>query len=303
MTGIVTLIADPRRQALEDTLVDAVARALTDAGFAPGLPTWLSPSEAVDLELRGGDLKRARAVAEAAITGDPIDVGVQAAGNRRKKLLIADMDSTVIGQECIDELAAAMGLRDQVSAITERAMRGEIEFEGALRERAAMLAGLSAADMEAVLNTRITLNPGARTLVATMRAHGAYTALVSGGFTFFTNRIRERAGFDIDQANELLTDGAGMLRGTVGEPILGRAAKRDALENLAASRGCAIADTLAVGDGANDLAMIEAAGLGVAFHAKPTVADQADVRIEYADLTALLFLQGYPRDAFINPCE
>jgi len=301
MTGVVTLIADTRRQRLDAALVDSLVRALTDAGLAPTAPAWLSATEAVDLTIGPGDLKRARAVAEAATAGHAIDVGVQAADNRRKKLLIADMDSTVIDQECIDELAAAIGLRDKVSAITERAMRGEIEFEGALRERAAMLAGLSAADMGAVLNTRITLNPGARTLVATMRANGAYTALVSGGFTYFTNRIRERAGFDVDQANELLTDATGKLSGTVGEPILGRAAKREALENLVAARGLSIGDTLAVGDGANDLAMIEAAGLGVAFHAKPAVAAQADVRIEYADLTALLFLQGYRRAEFAEP--
>ncbi len=301
MTVVVTLIADPTGRGLDDRWLASLNLALAGAGFEPAPPVWLSPGEAADIIVASADLAAVRAVAEAALDGMPIDVGVQPPANRRKRLLVADMDSTIIGQECIDELAAAMGLREEVSAITERAMRGEIEFAGALRERAAMLAGLGGDEMDAVLRDRITLNPGARTLVATMRKNGAFTALVSGGFTFFTSRIRARAGFDIDQANVLLTDDGGKLTGLVAEPVLGRAAKREALQALTAARGFAAAETMAVGDGANDLAMIEAAGLGVAFRAKPAVAEQADVRITHGDLTALLFLQGYQRAEFITP--
>ncbi|MDA0368248.1 MAG: phosphoserine phosphatase SerB [Proteobacteria bacterium] len=301
MTAVVTLIADPTRRSLDDDVLASLGQALADAGFAPAPPVWLSPGEAVDIAVARADVAVVRPVAEVALDGMPIDVAVQPQANRRKRLLVADMDSTIIGQECIDELAAALGLREEVSAITERAMRGEIEFAAALRERAAMLAGLGPDEMEAVLRDRITLNLGAHTLVATMRKNGAFTALVSGGFTFFTSRIRARAGFDMDQANVLLTDDEGKLTGLVAEPVLGRAAKREALQALTAARGFATAETMAVGDGANDLAMIEAAGLGVAFRAKPAVAEQADVRITHGDLTALLFLQGYQRAEFITP--
>ena len=200
----------------------------------------------------------------------------------------------------IDELADAIGLRDTVSRITERAMRGEIDFEEALRSRAAMLVGLDAKTMETVYRERIMLTPGAITLVATMRGNGAMTALVSGGFTFFTQRIRERTGFDTDQANQLLIGDSGQLSGMVASPILGRAAKLEALKDLAAEQGLDLMETIAVGDGANDLEMIEAAGLGVAFNAKPAVAAKADVQVIHNDLTALLFLQGYRRAEFIT---
>ncbi len=296
MSLIVTLIGAPG--ALSESVIAVAMAALQNAGMQPATPIWLSDAEAADLHLTDGDVGMARRAVEGPMGRIAVDVAVQHDGSRRKKLLVADMDSTIIGQECIDELADAVGLRDAVSAITERAMRGEIGFEGALRERAAMLKGLTPAAMTHVLETRITLTRGATTLVSTMRAHRATTALVSGGFTFFTGRIRERAGFDLDQANELLFDESGNLSGLVREPILGREAKLAALNKLARDRNLSAEETMAVGDGANDLAMIEAAGLGVAFHAKPAVAAQADVRIEHNDLTALLFVQGYRREEF-----
>ncbi len=296
MTLVVTLIA-ASKGGLDEKLVGHVATALGQAGSAT---TWLAPGEAADITIESNDLSRVRRTAEATISDLAVDAAVQPPEGRRKRLLVADMDSTIIGQECIDELADAIGLRDTVSAITERAMRGELDFEEALRERAAMLKGLGVQAMTEVLEHRITLTPGARTLVATMRSHGALTALVSGGFTFFTSRVRELAGFDIDQANELVFDGDGNLAGTVREPILGRQAKLDALNALASKQGLRPSETLAVGDGANDLAMIEAAGTGIAFHAKPAVAAKADICIRHADLRALLYVQGYTRSDFIG---
>lgn len=218
---------------------------------------------------------------------------------RRKRLLISDMDSTIIGQECIDELADAVGLKDKISAITERAMRGELDFEAALTERVAMLKGLPLAELDRTLQERLTLNPGARTLVATMKAHGAQTLLVSGGFTFFTSRIAERAGFAAQQGNTLVDDGAA-LTGEVGRPILGRAAKRTALLEAVAALGAGPDDALALGDGANDLDMIRAAGLGIAYHAKPVVAAEAHGAIRHTDLTAALFFQGYTAKDFVH---
>ena len=212
--------------------------------------------------------------------------------HRRKGLLLADMDSTLIGQECIDELADFAGLKEHVSAITERAMRGQIAFEPALRERVALLKGLSETIVATVLRDRITLTPGARTLVQTMRANGAYCALVSGGFTLFTGPVARALGFDEHRGNSLLAD-AGTFTGKVGEPILGREAKLAALVELRERRGLAPVATLAVGDGANDLAMLGEAGFVVAFRAKPAVAAAADGRIDYGDLSALLYAQGY----------
>jgi phosphoserine phosphatase len=217
---------------------------------------------------------------------------------RRKRLLITDMDSTIIGQECIDELADFAGLKDKVAAITARAMAGEIEFEPALRERVALLAGLPATTIDAVIAERITLNPGAKALVWTMRANGAHTILVSGGFTAFTEKIAAKAGFNESRANELLMAG-GKLAGKVREPILGRSAKLATLEDAIIRLEIPALETMAVGDGANDLAMIRRAGLGVAYHAKPKVAEAAAARIDYADLTALLYAQGYKRNQFI----
>lgn len=228
---------------------------------------------------------------------DGIDVNCVPARDRRKRLLIADMDSTVITVECIDEVADFAGVRDRVQPVTERAMRGEIGFEDALRERVALVEGLEEARLQAVFDQRVRLTPGARTLVGTMRAHGAHAALVSGGFSFFTERVAAATGFDEHRANRLLAVD-GRLTGRVAEPVLGRAAKFEALEELTARLGIAPRDVLAVGDGANDLAMIEAAGLGVAFRAKPVVAERADASIRHGDLTALLYLQGFSSDEF-----
>ena len=222
---------------------------------------------------------------------------VQPIATRRKRLFVADMDSTMIGQECIDELADYVGLKAHVAAITERAMRGEIAFEPALRERVALLKGLPVAIVEEVIAKRITLTPGARTLVATMRANGARTCLVSGGFTLFTGRIAAMIGFDEHRGNVLSIED-GKLAGRVEEPILGRDAKLAALIELRDRLGLSPQDTLAAGDGANDIPMIEAAGLGVAYRAKPKVADAAHARIDRGDLTALLYLQGYARAGF-----
>jgi len=214
--------------------------------------------------------------------------------------LLADMDSTMIGQECIDELAAGIGKRAHVAAITERAMRGEIAFEPALRERVALLKGLDRATILDVIANRITLTPGGRVLVQTMRANGAHTVLVSGGFSVFTSVIAERIGFHEHQANELLFGEDGRLNGLVAAPVLGKDAKLAALEQLRDKHGLSVEETLAVGDGANDLAMLEAAGLGVAFHAKPKVAAAAHARIDHGDLTALLYVQGYRREDFFT---
>ena len=224
---------------------------------------------------------------------------VQPQIDRRKKLFLADMDSTMIGQECIDELADFAGLKTHVAAITERAMRGEIAFEPALRERVALLKGLAVGVIDEVLKQRITLTPGGRELVATMRAHGAYTCLISGGFTLFTQAVAAMTGFQENRANELKVQD-GKLTGEVAEPILGRAAKLATLIELREAFDLDNLDTLAVGDGANDLGMIEAAGLGVAYHAKPAVAAAAAARIDHGDLTALLYAQGYRREEFVG---
>jgi phosphoserine phosphatase len=229
-----------------------------------------------------------------------VDVIVQRVQGRRKKLLLADMDSTMIGQECIDELAAAIGKRAHVAAITERAMRGEIAFESALRQRVALLKGLDRAAVLDVIANRITLTPGGRGLVQTMRANGARTVLISGGFSVFASVVAERIGFHEHQANELLFGADSRLSGLVSEPVLGKDAKLAALEQLRDKHGLSGEETLAVGDGANDLAMLAAAGLGVAFRAKPKIAAAAPARIDHGDLTALLYAQGYRREEFVT---
>ncbi|MEL6998645.1 MAG: phosphoserine phosphatase SerB [Pseudomonadota bacterium] len=225
------------------------------------------------------------------------DVNCIPAENRRKRLLIADMDSTMIPVECIDEVADFAGVHEQVVAITEPAMRGEISFEEALRARVALIKGLCADKLQQVYDERVSLNPGARTLVQTMRAHGGHAALVSGGFSFFTERVAMAAGFNENRAN-ILTIEDGALTGTVHDPILGREAKVEALNEITGRLGIGLGDALAVGDGANDLGMIDAAGLGVAYHAKPVVAQAADCAISHGDLTALLYLQGYSESEF-----
>jgi phosphoserine phosphatase len=254
---------------------------------------------AVDLLFEADQLPAIRHAAQTAVGEAAADVCVQPLDGRRKRLLVADMDSTIIGVECLDELADFAGVKAEVSAITERAMRGEIGFEGALRERVAMLKGLPLAALQRCYDERVRLNPGARTMVETMVANGARCVLVSGGFSYFTSRVATAAGFQAERANSLIDDGAALV-GLVGDPILGREAKLSALEAEAAALGASAADAIAIGDGANDLAMINAAGLGVAYRAKPLVAAEADARIDHADLTALLYFQGYRREQFAS---
>lgn len=277
-------------------MVDEARRALDAAGANCGSPDWLSPEEACDIVFEASqDLLK---LVRRALQGAPVDVNVVPADLRRKRLLVADMDSTLIEQECIDELAAEMGIGAKVAEITGRAMRGEIEFEPALRERVGLLKGLRSEIAAKVLAERIAIMPGALVLVSTMRASGAYTALVSGGFTLFTGPISRRIGFDEHRANTLLMQGAAF-SGLVAEPILGRAAKEETLLELTAKLGLEPAETLAVGDGANDAGMVRRAGLGVAYRAKPALRAVADAIIDHADLTGLLFLQGYRREEFV----
>ena len=252
-----------------------------------------------DLILEGDDPAAVRAALAEPLGAQQLDWCLQPTKDLRKRLLIADMDSTIINVECLDELADFAGLKAEISAITERAMRGELAFEGALRERVGMLKGLAVAALQQTYDERVRLNPGARTLVRTMAANGARCALVSGGFSFFTSRVAQAAGFHSHRANQL-GEADGKLTGQVGEPILGREAKLAALNEDAALFGIPLAETLAVGDGANDLAMIEAAGLGVAYRAKPVVAAQADAKVDHTDLTALLYFQGYAANQFIT---
>lgn len=294
MSLVATLICNPANPALDSTIVDGISAILPNAGPAQ----WLWDEVAIDIPFDSDEPHAAIADRLRAARGDlPIDVVVQPTANRRKKLFLADMDSTMIGQECIDELADFAGLKAHVAGITERAMRGEIEFEPALRERVALLKDLDIKVIDEVLKTRITLTPGGRDLVATMRANGAYTCLVSGGFTLFTSAVAAMVGFQENRANELLV-ADGKLTGQVQKPILGRAAKLATLVDLKEAFDIDDIDTLVVGDGANDLAMIERAGMGVAYHAKPAVAAAAHARIDFGDLTALLYMQGYKRSEF-----
>jgi phosphoserine phosphatase len=301
MSLVATLISSSASPALDIRAIERVQSALS----SQQAPNWLELGVAADVPFTAQDSDQnsnLRALADrvrAALAGVPIDVVVQRAIGRRKKLLLSDMDSTMIGQECIDELAEHVGMKRQVAAITERAMRGEIEFEPALRQRVALLKGLPAAAVDEVIDNRIHLTPGARTLVATMRRHGGYACLVTGGFTLFTHRIAGMIGFDENRANRLLVDANNRLTGEVAEPIFGREAKLATLIELTRRHNLTRDETLVAGDGANDIPMIEAAGLGVAYHAKPKVAACAAARIDHGDLTALLYAQGYRRDQFV----
>ncbi|MGE4218872.1 MAG: phosphoserine phosphatase SerB [Alphaproteobacteria bacterium] len=296
MQNVLTIIAGIG-ETLRPVDIGAAADALGAAGARTGTPDPLAEGFAADIPFEGIDTATADAAARTALAGRRLDLGAQTATGRRKRLLVADMESTIIENEMLDELADELGLREQIAGITARAMNGELDFAAALRERVGLLAGLPEAALERA-GRRIRAVPGAAVLVATMRAHGAFCALVSGGFTYYTGRVRREIGFDIDQANRLeVADGK--LTGRVGEPILGREAKEAALRRLAAERGIGVTDAIAVGDGANDLAMLAVAGAGVAFRAKPIVAAQARLRVDHADLTALLYLQGYRRAAFV----
>lgn len=299
MTHVATLVCDPAFPVLTREMLQRASEVLGQ----PGPPNWLDPSIAADIAFDPGPAADAKAVADrlrSALDNAPVDVIVQRVQGRRKKLLLADMDSTMIGEECIDELAAEIGKRAEVAAITERAMRGEIAFAPALRERTALLKGLDRATILGVIANKITLTPGGRALVQTMRANGAHTVLVSGGFSVFASVIAERIGFHEHHANELLFGDDGRLSGLVAAPVLGKDAKRAALQRLRAKHGLSAAETLAVGDGANDLAMLDAAGLGVAFRAKPKVAAAAHARIDHGDLTALLYAQGFRREEIVE---
>jgi phosphoserine phosphatase len=303
MTHVATLISS--LAALDDDAVEAARECLPGAAVQ-----WLDRGVAADILFSpqgvgsGGTDDRAndRALADLIrerLQGQPLDIVVQPLVRRRKRLLLADMDSTMIGQECIDELADMVGQKAHVAAITERAMRGDIAFAPALIERVALLKGLPAHIIDTVIAERIVLTPGARTLVATMRANGAYTCLVSGGFTLFTTKIAGMIGFDEAHANTLVIGADGRLAGEIVPPILGREAKLATLIKLRQRFGLAKSDTLVAGDGANDLAMIAEAGLGVAYHAKPAVAAAAAARIDHGDLTALLYAQGYRSEDFV----
>ncbi|MGO6999324.1 phosphoserine phosphatase SerB [Rhizobium leguminosarum] len=295
MALVATLVANPSNPVLTPEIAERAAEAVNASGLY-----WLADGIACDIALRdGADAQAAEANILAVISGTPIDLVIQEQETRRKKLLIADMDSTMIGQECIDELAAEVGLKEKVATITARAMNGEIAFEPALRERVALLKGLPISVVDEVIAKRITLTPGGPELIATMKSKGHYTALVSGGFTVFTSRIAATLGFDENRANTLLEDG-GILSGFVAEPILGKQAKVDALNEISARLGISPEEAMAVGDGANDLGMLHLAGAGVALHAKPAVAAEAQMRINHGDLTALLYIQGYRKTDFVT---
>jgi phosphoserine phosphatase len=290
---IATLIAADR---LSRGDISAAADVLRAAGVEPGPREWVEPGSACDLPV-GRHAQAARRALDRLIDG--ADLVVQPAARRRKKLLAADMDSTMIAVECIDELGDYAGVRDEVAAVTERAMRGELDFEAALDARVALLRGLDAAAIDRCREERVKLMPGARALVRTMRAHGAWCLLVSGGFSRFAGPVGETIGFDQVAANHLVIS-EGRLTGAVEKPIVGAEGKRSAMLDAAAARGVEMAEILAVGDGANDMPMLQAAGLGIAYRAKPAVAAVADARIEKNDLTALLFAQGYARREWVE---
>jgi phosphoserine phosphatase len=290
MPHILTLVTRPGD--LTPAMLARARQALGDIGAEPGTPDWLASGEAADLPFLALAAEQAVAAAQAALGPDaPVDLIAQPVAGRRKRLLLADMDSTIVTTETLDELAAFAGLKDRIAAITARAMNGELDFRAALIERVGMLEGLPVAALDRTWETT-ALMPGAPALVATMRANGAHCALVSGGFSFFTGRVADRVGFHEHHSNTLLI-AEGRLTGKVAEPILDRDAKLAALKRLAAERHLPLAATLTVGDGANDLPMLLAAGLGVAFRAKPAVAAAAAARVRHGDLTALLYAQGY----------
>ena len=294
MPLMATLIANPVTSSLTPSLGIKASAAINATGLY-----WLADGIACDIALKDGtDAARVHAELADALDGAPIDIIVQNQDSRRKKILIADMDSTMIQQECIDELVDEAGFRDKVAAITARAMNGEVAFEPALRERVALLKGLPFAVIDKVIASRITLMPGGPELVRTMKKHGAYTALVSGGFTAFTQRIADMIGFHENSANTLIDNGE-TLTGLVKEPILGREAKVAALRSICDRFNLSLQEAIAVGDGANDLGMLQLAGAGVALHAKPSVAAQARMRIDHGDLTALLYIQGYRKTDFV----
>ncbi|MCC1480431.1 phosphoserine phosphatase SerB [Roseibaca sp. Y0-43] len=289
---VVTLLANPAAANLTAATVESLRNA-----WGGRVAEWLNPDIAAEFPLEEVPANRWQVWDDLQAMG--VDMVLRPAHGRRKMMLLADMDSTMIGQECIDELADEAGVGAHVAGITARAMNGELDFEDALRERVALLRDLPESVIAKVLAERITFTPGGRELIATMKAHGGYAALVSGGFTAFTGHVAKSLGFDEHRANTLHVEGA-KLTGTVAEPILGREAKVTALQEIAARLGITPFEAMAVGDGANDLGMLGMAGAGVALHAKPTVAAQCDIRINHGDLTALLYIQGYRADEFVT---
>lgn len=297
--NVLTLIAPRDKEKLTDGHVANLSKALSAKGAQIISTRWLSEGEACDIVFSQLEVGLADEAARAAIDGHTLDAIVQETDNRQKRLFISDMDSTIITIECIDEIADFAGVKPQVAAITERAMRGELDFAKALTERVGLLAGLTEDTLGQVYAERVRFMPGARELVATMRAHGAYTVLVSGGFGFFTSRVREELGFHEDHAN-ILDVADGKLTGKVVLPVLDRNSKLQSLMKVSSAQGLGLYDSLAAGDGANDLPMLMAAGLGVAYHAKPVVQQSTRARVNHCDLSALLFAQGYARDEFVT---
>lgn len=300
MNSILTLITAPDKVILDAGMITKARQGLAsvDATVAQDI-TWLADGIACDIAFTGPPPDSARQAVVRALGPAPIDVVAQSAKGRRKAVLVADMDSTIITVETVDLLASRAGVGGEVARITERSMRGELDFTDSLRARVAMLAGLDEAVLRDIRDTALTITPGARTLIATMRANHAHTVLVSGGFTIFTAAIAARVGFDAHQGNRLgMTDGR--IDGTLGEPVINRGGKRIALEAIAKARGVSLDQTMALGDGANDLDMLACAGLGIAFRAKPIVAASAPARIDHGDLTAALYIQGYRGDEFVD---
>ena len=287
--SVLVLIAAPGSGAINSRVVEALR------DFGSDAPKWLAEDDALEVP----SFARIAEVLDL-LRAFPIDTNVVPIANRRKKLLIADMDSTMIHQECVDELGVMAGVGDRIKHITTRAMRGDLDFEGALKERVGLLKGLDESVIVQLLRERITFMEGGKTLLATMKANGAYAALVSGGFTAFTSHVADALGFDESRANTLLIKN-GKLTGQVAMPILGKAAKVESLKRICVARGYSQADVLAVGDGANDIPMLQTAGMGVALHAKPKVQEAAPICINHGDLTALLYLQGYSKENFLSP--
>ncbi|HEY6336194.1 MAG TPA: phosphoserine phosphatase SerB [Alphaproteobacteria bacterium] len=298
MQQVLTIVAGDLVAGLENSIADRARAALRAAGAEVGALHSLARGLAVDLPFEGVTDPTAERVVRAGLEAESFDLLAQPAEGRRKRLLVADMDSTIVGVETLDELADFAGVKDEVAAITVRSMAGEVDFVDALVERVAMLKGLSTDALERTWE-RVFLLPGARTLVQTMRRHGAYSALVSGGFRFFTGRVRTLVGFDDDESNTLEVED-GRLTGRIVPPVINRDGKFNALRRLCKVRGLPLSASLAVGDGANDLAMVRAAGLGVAYRGKPALAAAARARVDHGDLTALLYFQGYGRDEFVG---
>ncbi|MCR4379399.1 MAG: phosphoserine phosphatase SerB [Rhodospirillales bacterium] len=296
MDNVLTLIANPANTVLDDNTVSAARRALTSLNVDTAPADWLAPGQAVDIAFSATSFLAVETCVRQALNGQALDVIAQSAYRRKKKLLIADMDSTIVTGETLDELAAFAGLKDKIAAITQRAMQGELDFASALRERVAMLGGLDESFLAQTMSG-IKLTPGAEALIATMRANGAVTALISGGFSYFTDRVRQRVGFDSSLGNQLgIKDGK--LTGQVIPPIVDKDTKLNMLTDTAEQLGLGMSDTMAIGDGANDVPMLTAAGLGIAFHAHPIARQAARARLNYADLTGALFVQGYRLDEF-----